>query len=56
MTGPFVSEEALLDLVYRGSMTGLFLTEEALLDLGFQRKHHDWAFSVLSFLFLTFEH
>ena len=55
MTGPFVSEEELLDLVYRGSMTGLFLTEEALLDLVFQRKH-DWAFSFPSFLFSTFEH
>ena len=50
MTGPFVSEEALLDLVYRGSMTGPFLTEEALLDLVFQRKH-DWAF--LFFLFFS---
>ena len=54
MTGPFVSEEALLDLVYRGSMTGPFLTEEALLDLVFRGSMTGLFFSFLSFLFFLF--
>ena len=49
MTGPFVSEEALLDLVYRGGMTGPFLTEEALLDLVFRGSMTGLFFSFFFF-------
>ena len=49
MTRPFVSEDALLDLVYRGSMTGPFLTEEALLDLVFRGSMTGLFFSFFSF-------